>query len=256
MNKPLLSIMMPGIRPGNWLNLYNSIVASIGSFDFEIIFVGPFGLPEELEKYSNIKYVKDWGSPTRAFGIALELVEGEYITWAADDATYVTNQLKKVIDHHKKLNDDNLIIAMEQTEAGRHYASSNCYINQHEGIRCLVPDHYIFFPTGLMKTKVYRELGGLDCKYETHAMAHLDFAIRAQLKKLPVFFYTEIVLHLTHMMGSSGDHGPIYVAQTFRDEPLFRKLYRDPSYNPVINLDRYSWQNEPLLWEERFKITN
>lgn len=254
MNKPLLSIMMPGIRPGNWVNLYNSIVGSVGSFDFEIIFVGPFGLPIELEKYKNIKYVKDWGSPTRAFGIALELAEGKYITWAADDATYVPGQLKKVLDIHIKEANPNLIIAMEQTEAGRFYSAGSCVINRDEGIRCNVPDDYVFFPTALMERQLYESIGGLDCRYETHAMAHLDFAIRAQRLGCKVHFHREIVLHLTHMMGSSGDHGPIYVAQTFRDQPLFLKLNRDPLYKSPLYIDKHSWRNDPLLWEERFKI--
>ena len=254
MDKPLLSVMMPAIRPNNWLNLYNSIEESLGSTNFEIIFVTPYNLPIVLEGKKNIKLVRDWGSPTRAFGIALEMVEGEYVTWAADDGTYHPGQLAKIIELHRSFKDDKLVIAMEQTEAGRHYAASNCHINQHEGIKCNIPDSYVFFPTGLMKTSLYKALGGLDCRYETHAMAHVDFAIRAQKYGVSVHFHREIVLTLTHMMGSSGDHGPIYRAQTFRDEPLLRQLYRDPSYEPVISIDIHNWRKEPLLWTERFKV--
>ena len=256
MVKPLLSVMMPAIRPKNWLGLYNSIVQSLGSLDFEIIFVTPHAhLPPELEGAKNIKLVKDYGSPTRCFGIAMLLAEGEYITWSADDATYVPGQLAKVIETHKSLNNDNLVIAMEQTEATRHYSADSCRINADPGIACNVPDSFHFFPTALMKRQLYEKFGGLNCDYQTHAMAHLDFAIRAQKGGVDVLFYKEIVLHLTHMMGRTGDHGPICDVQTFEDQPLFLARHRDPNYKQDLKIDPFAWQNEAIVWTKRFKLS-
>lgn len=257
MIKPLLSIMMPAIRPHNWVNLYKSIQESLESNDFELIFVAPCMVPEELEYVPNIKLIKDFGSPNRAFQLAMNLVEGQYVTWGADDGTYVPGQLKKVIQYHKDNYNDKLVIAMEQVEAGRHYAATNCYINQHEPIASEhIPDTYVFFPTGLMTTKFYiNTLGGIDCElFETHAMAHLDLAIRAQKANCIVHFHKEIVLSLTHMMGDSGDHGPIYRAQTFRDEPAFRSLYRSPNgfKSRMIKMNDLNWVTRPRLWQERF----
>lgn len=256
MYKPVLSIMMPAIRTNLWTGLYNSIWNSIQDIPFEIIFVGPHSeLPDELKDKANVKLIKDYGSPTKAFGIALEFVEGEYVTWAADDATYNPGTLKEVMNIIIKKNNPNLVIAMEQTESSRYYSADSCRINADAGIRCSVPDNFYFFPTALMKTSLYKQLGGLDCKYETHAMAHLDFAIRAQFHGVDVEFYRKPVLHLTHMMGRSGDHGPIADTQEQKDQPLFLSLYRDPKYTPAIYLDLDDWRKADIVWDPRFKVS-
>ena len=62
-----LSCLVPGIRTKNWLRLYHSISTAF-MFSWEIIFVGPYDLPEELKGFDNVKYIKDFGSPIRVSG--------------------------------------------------------------------------------------------------------------------------------------------------------------------------------------------
>ena len=66
MEKPEISIILPGIRPYNWSKLYDSIVKST-TRRFELIVVGPYRPPDMLQNdIYNFKYVKDYGSPMRA----------------------------------------------------------------------------------------------------------------------------------------------------------------------------------------------
>ena len=59
MEKPEISIILPGIRPYNWSKLYDSIVKST-TRRFELIVVGPYRPPDMLQNdIHNFKYVKD-----------------------------------------------------------------------------------------------------------------------------------------------------------------------------------------------------
>ena len=79
-----ISIILPGIRKENWINLYNSIKTST-TRDFELIIVGPYEPDEWLLNQSNIIFVKDFGNPVRCQNIGIELASKKYITWASDD---------------------------------------------------------------------------------------------------------------------------------------------------------------------------
>ena len=69
---PELSIILPSIRPERLQKVYDSILKST-SAEFELIIISPYPLPESLEKYKNIKYVRDFGNPTRCHNIGLLL---------------------------------------------------------------------------------------------------------------------------------------------------------------------------------------
>ena len=98
MNNIDLSIIMPGIRPQNWDAVYNSILNSTKR-TFELIIVSPFSLTPYLASQGNVKYVKDFGNPTRASCIGATLAEGKYIDPSmADDALFLENAIDKNLD--------------------------------------------------------------------------------------------------------------------------------------------------------------
>ena len=59
MPKPELSLLMPGIRPERWKDVFESIHEGTKK-SFELIIVSPYPLPEELTKYKNIKALANW----------------------------------------------------------------------------------------------------------------------------------------------------------------------------------------------------
>ena len=92
-----LTVLVPAIRKDRWISMYNSIKKSTKR-SFELIIVGPYSLPEELQKMVNVKYIKDYGNPVRASQIGSLIAEGKYIFWASDDGTFQPGALDKAID--------------------------------------------------------------------------------------------------------------------------------------------------------------
>ena len=50
-----LSIVIPGIRTPNWASLYESAEKACKKYTWEMIFISPFDLPEELKEKDNGK---------------------------------------------------------------------------------------------------------------------------------------------------------------------------------------------------------
>ena len=92
-----LTVLVPAIRKERWVDMYNSIKSSTKR-NFELIIVGPYSLPEELQRMVNVKYIKDYGNPVRASQIGSLIAEGKYIFWASDDGTFQPGALDKAID--------------------------------------------------------------------------------------------------------------------------------------------------------------
>jgi len=255
--KPKLSVLLPAIRPNRWDTVYRSIVAGLRSEDFELILVTPYNLPSPLEKYKNIKLVIDYGSPVRCFNIALELAEGKYCTWGADDGTWLPGSLDDCIKQLDRNSDIKTIMALPQMESQRYYAPDSCKINNIPEISSpLIPDSFVFLPTAIFHTKYLAELGGLDCSYNGHAMAHIDVSIRAQHDGAKVSWYRNVGIHLTHMPGTSGDHAPMHFSQINEDEPLYRSRYKNPEYKIVTKLPLNNWKQSPNIWHHRFLENN
>ena len=77
-----LTVLVPAIRKERWVDMYNSIKSSTKR-NFELIIVGPYSLPEELQRMVNVKYIKDYGNPVRASQIGSLIAEGKYIFFSA-----------------------------------------------------------------------------------------------------------------------------------------------------------------------------
>jgi hypothetical protein len=261
-----ISILLPAIRPERWVDFYKSVEASIDSHvQFEIIFVSPVPLPKELENISNVKYITDFGSPTRCFNIALENAENPLVTWAADDGLYRPGMLKKAIQIYedRKRNQGSTVLALGQIEAGNQYDRDFVRINKHPPLRSeFIDDSFIFFPTAIMERELLDRMQGLDCRFNGHAMAHVDLAIRVQGGGYAkVEFLDEICLDLSHMMGTSGDHAPMHHSQLQEDEPLFRELYKGSHPDRIFISNKKSlafvkiinWRAIDNVWKWRFK---
>jgi len=250
---------MPAIRQERWEKLFLSIADSLESMsNFELILVSPFNLPTKLYDIANIKLITDYGSPTRCFNLALEAAEGELVTWGADDGKYLPGKLKKVVDKLESKNNKKHIVALSQMEDKHVYDKDFCRINKHHQLRSqFINDNFVLFPTAVMYTDFMRQVGGMDCRFQGHAMAHIDFAIRAQTLGATVEFEEDICLHLSHMMGPSGDHGPIHYSQLQEDEPLFRQTYSVDNSERIKRLGNAAnvanWKAQEAVWHWRFK---
>lgn len=246
-----LSILIPGIRTQNWERLIKSFDESIPGLSWEAIFIGPYELPLLLQTRKNIKYIKDWGSPNRCQQIGLQLVEGDYLTWIADDGVMLPGTVEKAIE---LVTPTNMIAAKYYEGEGSDHIMEdpNYYKMGYHGAFNGLPQYkdYIIANTGILKTATVIEHGGWDAEnFEATAIAHMDFAIRLQNAGIKIQLYDKPMYRCSHMPGISGDHGPIFYAQTQNDEPKLTNIHNREAKR-VVWLD--NWKSAPPIWTRRF----
>jgi len=262
-----LSVILPGIRKANWEEFYKSVNRSF-SDSFEIVIVSPYDLPENLKNYDNIKIIKDFGSPSRCQQIGLMHSEGEFITWGADDGLFLNGKLTEILNFwEENAKSDKDVVTCKYFEGvsnqqgmphstGQTELSKDYYykINYAAGLRsAFVPDDYWVLNVGLVKTSYAKEMGGWDTMFEVTTISHMDFAVRTQRNNSTYFMFEKPIFVCTHMPCTSGDHAPVHYAHLENDEPLFRKIYNDPSCLERIKIDLDNWKNSSATWKRRFK---
>jgi len=260
-NKPEISIILPSIRPERLVNFYESFCKSTKR-DFEIIVVGPYPLPAELERYKNIKYARDFGNPTRAQNIALALAEGKYIAWQADDATMLPDAVDQHLDLLIEMGTDvqNVVVGkyregqVNSSDREINHADSYFRISGSPAASPFIPSDWWLFNVAFMHTAFLEALGGFDTNFEGTWSSQTDLAIRAQAAGANVKMSGIPCMVCDHMPGSSGDHKPIYECQTFHDEPLLKQIYGNPNWTSTrsLGVPFFNWKQYETVWSKRF----
>ena len=255
-----VSILVPGIRNDRWEHLYRSIKESCISYNWELILVGPHPLPPELEKKDNVIYIQDFGAPTRCRQQALLEATGNWIFYAGDDLTFLPNSLDIALYRLEQDGvDERTVLLGKYTEGKRdnlEMLSNEYYTFQyHDSTRALqqyVPYKAWIIMAGLVPTKLMKEIGGWDCRFNVCAVACLDLSLRLQNYGINLLIHDEPFFHANHLPNEAGDHGPIAHSQTYYDMPLLHQIYADPQERKrtLISLD--NWQNTPKIWQLRF----
>lgn len=170
--KPEISITMGGIRPERWEKVYDSIVRSTHR-TFELIIVGPYGLTPALQEKRNVKYVKDFGSPMRAYNIAAELAEGKVITWHADDGLFFDEALDEGVDLLYSMGDNEKNVVIAKYFEGQNYSGADAHPDAYYKL-CnayprspYIPVDWWIFNIAIMHRSFYERLGGFDCKFQS-----------------------------------------------------------------------------------------
>lgn len=249
----MLSILVPGIRNYLWNDLYTNFEQSLQDEVFEIIFVGP-NPPLSLDK-GNVKYVCDYGNMIRCQQVALLEAEGLDIHWCSDDCEPLPNMMKEALTAYRGLADKEILM-IKYTESDNPspdmWTDEYYHMYGYPGTRASqIPRHFFGLNMGIAKRTDLEYLGGWDARYKS-CIGHFDLAVRAQFAGYKVIPFPEIVQHVAHTPGVTGDHGPMYYAQTQEDEPLFQKTYSDPECKNNWWLDLENWRLAPAKWEKRF----
>ena len=261
-----LSICLAAIRKHNWNRLYESIVESMGDYTFELIFCGPHEEgPPEMAGLENVKYIQDFGCPTRAQQLSMIPATGRYITWAADDGWYLPPgdaniTLAECINFLDEKKDDPKRCVVTRYNEGQ----SDGLGDPNRGLYCLnthrpvssphYPSNFLIFNCAILTTEYFKELGGFDCEFEACPMAFCDFGARAQLDGCDPGL-VGLLFECTHFAGTSGDHAPIHHAQLDKDQPRYGSIWQAPEAPDRIKLDIDNWKNVPDVWARRFGDT-
>lgn len=258
--KYTLSLIISGIRNEKWIDLYNQMEKSCNRHEYEIIFCSPYDLPIELSSKENIKYIRDFGTPSRCVQLSSTKAEGKYIAILSDDAIIIEEAFSNVIDDIE--NSDNPyknIVALRYTEGYGFNANINDFCPSywkarfHGDLRIDgIQEDWKLCIMFLMNLERFKELGGLDCRFEHYNMNLHDLAFRAQRDGSKIIISREFV--------SAQDFDPnsssvLIHAYHENDKPLFLSIYgeRETALNRPIKIDYDNWKLQPEKWHRRFK---
>jgi len=248
-----LSIVLPAIRTHNWVALVESAKEACTRYEYEFVFVGPFKPPAELQNNPQIKYIEDWGSPSRCGQRAVLEASGELFFLTVDDGTLAPDSLNQSLDLYYESNNQKAVIN------GRHYEGGNpvpMYIWQAGNISEFhhpsINPNWLFTLQPIMNIEHFKYLGGFDCCFEYLNHGAQDLSFRLQREGGTILHSPIEICHATHMPGFTGDHESVGRAQTEHDTPLFREIYQDVSSANRVFVDLDNWQFEPDIWDRRF----
>lgn len=253
-----LSVLLSGIRPGNWLTLYNSIKES-SSGKFELVIVSPFQPPwclYDLKDVDNITFVQDWGAPVRCYQIALVNAKGKYIVQAADDGIFCPDALNKAVNA-LNLNDNSVVVGKYNEGAENPIMNQIDYYypaRHKDTAMPYVPKDCLMLMEGVVPREIMIEVGGWDTRFQTAPMAFIDLSIRLYNKGCKFIFQEEMLFRCSHMPGTEGDHKPVHIGQTQRDVPLFQLIYSQAKSKDRIKIDLDNWKDSPSKWNLRFGV--
>ena len=247
-----LSVFLPTIRTHLLEKWYETLCESCNSHYFDVIFCGPFDIPTTVSEHKNVKFIKDFGNPTRAAQIAAINCEGDYLYHTTDDVVFFPEVISNELD---RVQANNQIVGMRYREGEGHagdkldesyWYASNAYrgfpgVDSRWGI-CV---HF------LMSRELFVKYGGFDCRWQylNHAGHDLLFRIQ-QNETVEYTLSTQEVSSADWMPNITGDHAPIHYAQIQEDDPLFQKEWFLKNQRGIIDL--YNYKQQPNIWNKRF----
>lgn len=243
---------MPGVRQENWCTIYQQTKAACKKNSWELIICGPYPLPSELQAAPNVKYIKDFGCPSRAFQISSCLAEGEYLTWFSDDAHIVEDSIDLAMDLLLTKDIYKDIILMRYSESpGRtapDFPLSYWLPRSHPDMHAPGVDmDWICTTVALMNYQYFRFLGGISCEYEHTNMNLSGMGFRA-IKNGSKIYYSPTVVQRC-------DCGPqpIQLAAFLEtDRPKYKSEWSHT--NQPISIDFENWRLAPTVWHRKKHI--
>lgn len=243
-----LTIVVPSIRIEYWDDWIEAVHNSCKEHSFEIIFIGP-SYNACIEKYKNIKYVRDFGHPNRCQQIGLLLAEGEIVTFGSDDCLYKEGAIDKCLDIYYKNDIDFLTTGYNE---GGNVAVNNFSVRRCYGSGKNVNNNWVIFNSVFIGRDTIEKYS-LDTSFAVTCIGHTDLACRVQATEgIKGAVLNENIMECSHMPGKTGDHGPVCDSQTLVDGPNFFTKYNSDEF-PELFIKWNCWKNDSIpVWKDRF----
>jgi len=247
-----VTVCLPGVRVEAWVPLYESIKWSANNCSFELIIVGPHPPPPVLSQEPNIKYIQDYGCPSRCVQIASLASRGKLFTFVSDDGVLRPSSLEGAVKSF-----DTEMMVMRYTEGinreGGIHSQPDEYWSAwyHADLQKECLRGYLIAPVWMMETSRFKYLGGLDCRFEHINVCCQDLAFRIQANGGKLKLSPDFVMDCDWSSRGSCSVVDAYVEN---DKPLLDSIC-DSSKNPFENrmrIDYNNWLASPPLWPRRF----
>jgi hypothetical protein len=259
--KPILSVVIPGIRLENWNRLFYELVGSFGGSQFEMIFVGPFIPASDMgHKGVAFRYIQDYGSPARCFQLGSTVAQGKYIAFVSDDGHLPANGFKEavnVLDQARDIDGMTLLYSEGPGFSGTQHLTPQYFDAwHHTSLQLpLVNKEWRIAPHFMYRLDYFRELGGLDCRWEHVNMNTHDLAFRVQRcggKMIPSPSRV-LAVDWAPWPPPGQPKIPLQAAFEENDNPLFQQIYGG-NLEPNIRINYDNWREAPAIWGRRFKL--
>tara|TARA_Y100000310_G_scaffold345003_1_gene461106 strand:- start:2326 stop:3156 length:831 start_codon:yes stop_codon:yes gene_type:complete len=250
-----VSIVIPGFRTPNWINVYNSAAKACKRYNWEIVFIAPFDLPEELKDKGNVTLVKSLGNVPRCVQIGIPKTNSELFFLTVDDCEFAEDSLDLSLDEFMRTCSEEDAMAMIYGEGGNLMETKYWEVKTHGDFRLPgINQSWKIANQCIMHKKRFIELGGLDCEnFEYLDKPIHDFMFRLQKAGGNIVFSPVHCCIATWFPGESGDHAPIHHAQISHDTPIFNTMYSMPTYyNDRVKLNYNNYLNGDKIWKRRF----
>jgi len=167
MNKPVISIYMPAVRPQLWMGVYESLEQS--NIPFELIAVGH--VPPEYKLPDNFHFIKTKVKPVQCVEIGFRACKGEYCIYSHDDLFFGSNTLDLLLRKWLEINNELVVVSCmpyqygEKLETNRYRFWDGVENSPHVPL------------AGLYKTSTMKKIGSRDKNFMV-SYADLDIAMR------------------------------------------------------------------------------
>ena len=238
-----LSIIIPTIRTHSWEPILEAIEKSCHPYTWEVIFIGPY-YNSCVEKYKNVKYIRDFGSPNRCQQLGLLVAEGKFVTWLVDDYDDGPNNIAKFLDIIYDTHPETIVVGNYDengTIAVDNFSIRHCY-----GGGRYVDSSWVIFNVAFLHRSFLLNIGGFDCDYNVTCIGHTDLAVRCQYHGCEVINANMKIGGVVWLPDTTGDHAPVHNYQLRHDQPLFNRRTDNP-IQPLIDIS--NWQNSAAVWE-------
>jgi len=245
-----LSIIMPGVRPHNWLKVYQSIPNATDITNYELVIVSPCDLPPELRDIENVRLIKDKGCPTRANQIGLLHSRGEYCSWCADDAVYSpTMSIDKAFDVLPPVKG---VVSLRHSEPYKGASLEKLSwwrVERHAMLSRLkyIPNHYMIILVPLIRRDYLMEIGGWDCQFQQPGISNMELGIRLQKDGATAVLGEKALICSNEKTEPGGATPQVVNASKNNDIPLLQKIYSHKSAKHRKKVDFDNWK-QAVRW--------
>lgn len=266
-----LSICVPSYHPEKIPQLLFSISKNYHK-NFELIICGP-NVSNKIENFSHLHldnsydnindrliYIQDFGSPARCCNIAAERATGKYITFIADDATYLNMSIARAIIKMDKWAEKDHVVICKYVEGNMpwwmmtlEWGQPGYTIQSAYGRYKYIHPDWWHFNSAYYHTSYFKEMGGYDsAMFETPHWASTDLAARCQKNGCTLELMDEPCFVVTHNPNNQGTHEAICQAHN-TDEQVFKAIYDHTETSNLIlrKVPFDNWKNASEKWIRR-----
>jgi len=250
-----LSIFIPGFRTPLWPTVYKSAQRACKRYNWEMVFIGPWEPPKELQDKDNVLFFKDAGTVTRCAQKGMLGIRSDLFFLTVDDCEFAEDSIDLAMDEYKVKCGYKDVICMLYGEGGNLMESTYWECATHGDLqRPGIDPTWKIANQCLMNKNYFMDIGGLDCvNFEYIDKPIHDFMFRLQKDGGKIYFSPTHACIATWSPGEEGDHAPVHHAMFDNDIPIFDEIYSKPEiYQNRLRLSYNNWMDSPEVWKRRF----